>query len=477
MAILRCLESSHITESDSLAPTCQVCGSPVLIHAEETPIPTRRELDALPPGVWRYKSFLPPVPEQAIVTLGEGATPLLRAEKLGRVVGLRNLYLKDETRNPTGSFMDRGSTVLVSLANGRGVAECACVTTGNLGASLSAYCARAGIRARVALEPSTDQAKLYQVIAYGAKIEATPARIGRRSSGRHVLDVAPRNPYFLEGEKTTGLELVQDLGWEFPDAVIVPVGTGGHISMTWQAMADLKRAGLAEGTPSRLYGVRPREGGAGTGPSAGRNPEWRESLAELEQSDPAFGDEASRAMSESRGRPFPTTPAKTLRATGLLAKTEGIFAEPSSASVVAALEDSVSRGEIAADEVVVCVITGAGLKDPRAVTRLAREAKRVQPVGPSMLFSPRVGRTKVEILRILVGKGGYGYDVWRSLRRGRGISTASVYQHLAELEEVGLIRRGGAVVAKGRERLLYEVTRKGDELLRIAGTEGDLEEQ
>lgn len=464
MATFRCLAAGHETETDSLAPSCGACGSPVL-SVPQSASPTRQELDRLPPGVWRYRAFLPPVNEGAVVTLGEGATPLLRAEKLGKAMGLSDLYIKDETRNPTGSFMDRGSTVLVSLASRAGVEECTCVTTGNLGASLAAYCARATIEAHIVLEPNTDQAKLYQMIAYGAKIRATRQSAGHRGHDGRVLEIAPRNPYLLEGEKTTGFELVQDLGWEFPEVVVVPVGTGGHISMVWRAITELKGAGLVEGSPSRLYGVRPKEGGSRAG-STGETLEWREPLAELDQSDPAFGAEASRSMSESRGASLFTTPEKTLRATGLLAKTEGIFAEPSSASVVAALEEAVAKGEVGPDERVVCVITGAGLKDPRAVTRVARETRRVQPVEPSMLFSPRVGRTKVEILRILARGGGYGYDVWRSLRRGRRISTASVYQHLAELEGFGLVRRGGAVVAKGRERLPYEVTRKGVDLLR-----------
>lgn len=435
----------------------------------EGPAPTRRELDDLPAGVWRYRSFLPPVDEGDIVTLGEGATPLLRADRLGKELGLKDLLLKDESRNPTGSFMDRGSTVLVSLASRMRLRELSCTTTGNLGASLAAYCARSTIAAHLTLRPHTDQGKLYQMIAYGADIENAPTRARDRRPNGDSLHVAAGNPYLLEGEKTTGLELVQDLGWELPDVVVVPVGTGGHISMIWRAIVELRRAGLAGGSPCRLYGVRLGAGAeAARASPAGRGRKSGGSLAELQQSDPAFFSLASRAMSESGGAPLTTTPAKTLGATGLLARTEGIFAEPSSASVVAALDDAVARGEIGRDERVVCVITGAGLKDPRAVTRLARETRKAQPEKTGMIFSPRVGGTKVEILRILRVRGGYGYDIWRTLRAKRVISTASVYQHLAELEAYGLIRRGGAVVAKGRERLPYQLTKNGADLLSVA---------
>jgi len=158
------------------------------------------------------------------VSLGEGGTPLLKAERLGAELGVANLMIKDETRNPTGSFLDRGSTVLLSLARRRRVKECVCLTTGNLGASLAAYCAKAGIDARIRVHSSTDRGKLYQMLAYGADVDSSTRPLQGESSG--VLPVTAGNPYLLEGEKTTGFEVVQDLGWAAPDVIVVPVGTG-----------------------------------------------------------------------------------------------------------------------------------------------------------------------------------------------------------------------------------------------------------
>lgn len=470
MARFVCAWCSRETESDSLAPVCPACGSQLLLERRHGPFPSRAELEGLPPGVWRYRDFLPSVEEGTAVTLGEGGTPLLRAERLGKEIGLKNLYLKDESRNPTGSFMDRGSTVLITLAKGAGVKECACTTSGNLGASLAAYCARATMGARLRLQPNTDQGKLYQMLAYGAEIDTISGPYLRdRTTG--VLEVSPANPYLLEGEKTTGFELVHDLGWDPPDVVVVPVGTGGHLAMTWRAMAELREAGLADGRPSRLFGVGLKEKSPGRG--AGRRRDSVPPLAELEQTDRVLLREATRAISESRGGYLATTPEETLKATGLLARTEGIFAEPSSASVVASLREAVKQGDIGRDERVVCVVTGAGLKDPRAVSRLAREVRKASPEEARMLITSPIGRTKVEILRLIGTRGGYGYEVWRLLRSRREISTASVYQHLAELEASGLVRRGGSVEAKGRERVLYELTKRGADLLRVAERLGE----
>jgi threonine synthase len=430
---------------------------------------SRAQLDDQPPGVWRYRAFLPEIAVEDIVTLGEGATPLLRAERLGEELGLHHLYLKDESRNPTGSFLDRGSTVLVSLAKRRGVQQCVCVTTGNLGASLSAYCAKAGLRAKVRVNPNTDQGKLYQMLAYGAEVATASARAEGPAPARSLF-VTAANPFLLEGEKTTAFEMIQDLGWKLPDAIVVPVGTGGHLSMIWHAIAQLRRCGLVGSSPCRLIGVQ-IEGEPGIARRGERGyPPRGAPLAELEDSEPYFRGEAASAIRDSGGSSISTTGAETLAATGTLARTEGIFAEAASASVVASLKEASLNGLIHGDEVVVCVVTGAGLKDPRAVSRVAREARRVQANPPFVLPVSQIGGTKLTLLRLLQGAPGYGYDLWRQLRAERPMTTASVYQHLEELEALGLLRRSGLVTAKGRERVVYELTRRGGDLLKMAST-------
>jgi threonine synthase len=428
---------------------------------------TRAELEDLPPGVWRYKAFLPGIANEDIVTLGEGATPLLRAERLGEEVGLDHLLLKDESRNPTGSFLDRGSTVLVSLASKGGVQECTCVTTGNLGASLSAYCAKANIRARVRVDPDTDQGKLFQMLAYGAQIEASADVSLERSTDPRFLAVTAANPYLLEGESTTGFEMIQELDWKAPDVVVVPVGTGGHLSMIWRSIKEMREGGLLDESACRLLGVG-LQGASFRASATGKTYPARGSpLVELEEKERFFMSEAERAMGESGGAEITTTAGATLAATSLLARTEGIFAEPSAASVVACLAEAVRRGQIGRGETVVCIITGSGLKDTKAVSRLARQTRRVALREDIAMRSPTIGETKIAVLRLLQRRPGYGYELWALLGTKRRISTASVYQHLSELETLSLIRRRGSVIAQGRERVVYEPTKKGLDLLKM----------
>ena len=459
----RCGTCSQIMDSELLAPACEECGGAVLLEGSNDGPVSKTELEDLPPGVWRYRSLLGGASVGDPVTLGEGGTPLLRAERLGTQLGLRNLLIKDESRNPTGSFMDRGTTVLVSMARGRNVKECRCDTTGNLGASLAAYCAKASIRARVRVSPNTDQGKLYQMLAYGAELDTS----ARPSRGGQALEVTAGNPYLMEGEKTTGFEVVQDLGWSEPDVVVVPVGTGGHLSMIWRALRRLRETGLSESPRCRIVGVQLEDSilpvsAPKSRPSAGFP------LAELADSQPFFRKEAARSVEESRGLSLRTTPGEAFSAMGLLAKTEGIFAEPSSASVVGALAKAVKEELIGRSETVVCVVTGAGLKDTRSVARIAREARRIGPGTSFASPSAKVGDTKLAMLRLLRSRPGYAYDLWRALNREKRLSTASIYQHLQELEELAMIRNRGSVVSGGRERIMYELTRKGAEYLRMA---------
>ena len=469
MPSFTCVRCSHETTSEDLDVKCSRCGSAVVLQETSSPDVRREDFDSIQPGVWRFRAFLPQVPPERTVTLGEGGTPLLPAARLGKELGLRNLKIKDETRNPTGSFIDRGSTVLVSLAKLLGVRTCACETTGNLGASMAAYCAKAAIAANIEVHPSADRGKLYQMLAYGANVEARRRHSRPAGDGRNRLTVTAGNPYLLEGEKTTSFEIAQDLGWEAPDIVVVPVGTGGHLSMIWKGMKQLISSGLLT-SPCRILGVQVGESDVGPrqplGRTGVRGDGWP--FTELEESEPFFMEEARKAIEASHGRWLTTASKEVIRATSLLARTEGIFAEPASASVVASLQRAVELGYIDKDEVTVCVVTGAGLKDTKAVARLARETKKALLQEGVGVVSMKVGDTKLAMLRLLQQRPRYGYELWQELSVGGGISTASVYQHLAELESLVLIRRMGASRASGRERILYEPTSRGLEFLKAA---------
>lgn len=467
MSRFRCVGCSRVTDSDELNVVCERCGAAVLLLGERTHV-SREQLENPPPGVWRYRSLLTGVQTDEVVTLGEGGTPLLPAERLGKRLGLDRLFIKDESRNPTGSFIDRGATVLVSLAKARGIRECACTTTGNLGASLAAYCAKAGIVARINIHPSTDRGKLYQMLAYGAQVDAQSRRSPSGTRGGGSLSVTAGNPYVLEGEKTTSFEIVQDLGWRTPDVIVVPVGTGGHLSMIWRGLVQLRECGILGRYRCRLLGVQFEDSArrASRGPD-GSQPD--EPFTELEESEPFFAKEAARAMDESGGGGLVTSVAETVSATGLLASTEGIFSEPASASVVASLEKAVRRGLVRRDDEVVCVITGAGLKDTKAISRLAKAARSVPVREEYSLAKMQIGGTKLTLLRMMQAGPRYGYELWQALSLERRITTASVYQHLSELEGMALVRRAVTVTARGRVRVPYALTTSGADFLRMAG--------
>ena len=240
--------------------------------------------------------------------------------------------------------------------------------------------------------------------------------------------------------------------------------------MFWRALLMLEQMKLVGRVGTRLVGVQFAGLVNPPGSSRGvkRLGQPGESFTELEESDPIFMGEAVKAMKESGGNRLETTVEEAIEATGLLAGSEGIFAEPAAASVVASLRSAKSQGLIHSDETVVCVITGAGLKDTKAIARIARATKQPLVREEYSVAPLQVGTTKLEVLRRLSLKPDFGYELWKALLQGRSITTASVYQHLGELESMGLVRKAGVSTVRGRERILYELTRKGTELLRMA---------
>jgi threonine synthase len=454
----RCASCGSAGRSDVLQSVCGRCGGAVIPLLRKVNV-RAEELEERPPGVWRYREFLPDVGE-SVVSLGEGGTPLLRSTRLGERLGARRMTVKDETRNPTGSFVDRGTTVLVSAAASKGVKSVEAFTVGDFGASLAAYCAKAGIEARLAVSPGAEQGKLIQMIAFGARVELLEGR--RTKRGRGAL-LTSGNPYLLEGEKTTAFEIVQDMGWRAPEAIVVPIGSGGHLTAIWMALRELELSGLVEEAGTRIIGVE-----SAFGRRRGRG----EGIAELEEPDPPFRASAHRAIRESGGSVISVNRAESVASVGELARTEGIFAEPAAASVVAAAKRAMEEGLLDGRSEFVCVVTGSGLKDTRSIMRLARTPRRSVSSARPFLVPVPIGRTKAALLRSLQGGSKFGYELWKELNEAQSISIPSVYQHLSELEWASFVRRAERRVAGGRERVYYELTAKGREALRLLSKGG-----
>jgi threonine synthase len=310
----------------------------------------------------RYRDRLPLSPSTPVVTLGEGRTPLIPAPRLSRRFGLE-VWLKCEGANPTGSFKDRGMTVVVSQALGDGAEAVVCASTGNTAASAAAYAARAGLAAVVLLpEGAVALGKLAQARAHGARLlavrgsfdEALAAARELAARGTHVL-VNSLHPHRLEGQKTAAFEIVEDLG-RVPDAVALPYGGGGNM----RAYAT----GFAESDPTlpRLVAAQSADR-AHTVASA------------IRIADPVHAPQVGEALARIGGSVVSVPDDSILEAWHLLGQEEGVFCEPAAATPVAALPKSgLDPGTL-----VVCVITGHGLKDPETAGRLTPPPTAVAP--------------------------------------------------------------------------------------------------
>ncbi len=329
-----------------------------------------------PSLVERYRPFLPIGDATPVVSLGEGFTPLVHARRLGARLGLANLYLKLEGLNPTGSFKDRGMVVAVAKALEAGAEAIVCASTGNTSASAAAYGAAAGLRVVVVLpKGQIALGKLLQALVAGAQVVAIEGnfdaalRIVRQLAegepGRVTL-VNSVNPHRLEGQKTGAFEVCDDLG-RAPDILAIPVGNAGNISAYWAGFRAYASAGRIAALP-RMWGFQ----AAGAAPIVRGAPvEHPETIATaIRIGNPASWTKAVAARDESGGRIDAVTDDEILAAYRDLARLEGIFCEPSSAASVAGVAKAAAAGELEPDAVVVCVLTGNGLKDPVTAERI-----------------------------------------------------------------------------------------------------------
>jgi len=354
--------------------------------------PRIHSLAARPRLAERYGRFLPVTEATPPLTLGEGFTPLVRASRLGDALGLRNLYLKVEGQNPTGSFKDRGMVVAVAKAAEAGARAIVCASTGNTSASAAAYGAAAGMEVIVVLpKGQIAVGKLLQALVAGARVVAIDGNFDQalgivralaEQDDHPVTLVNSVNPYRLEGQKTAAFEICDDLG-RAPDVLAIPVGNAGNISAYWAGFRDYADAGLIDSTP-RMWGFQ----AAGAAPLVvGHRIEYPETIATaIRIGDPASWGKAIAARDASGGRITAVTDDEILAAYRALARFEGIFCEPASAAAVAGVTKAVEAGELDPEATVVCVLTGHGLKDPTTAER---------QVPPFLEAAPTLGSVAV----------------------------------------------------------------------------------
>jgi threonine synthase len=320
--------------------------------------------------VERYRRYLPITDATPALTLGEGFTPLVAAPRLGERIGLPNLHLKLEGLNPTGSFKDRGMVVAVAKALEADARSIICASTGNTAASAAAYGAAAGLEVAVVLpKGAIAVGKLLQALIAGARVVAVNGNFDAalaivrgmtdEPDSRATL-VNSVNPFRIEGQKTAAFEICDDLG-RAPDALAIPVGNAGNITAYWKGFREYAAAGLVATTPQMLgfqaAGAAPIVAGA---PVA--NPETVATAIRI--GNPASWAGAVAARDESGGRIDAVSDEEILTAYRSLAELEGVFCEPSSAASVAGVTKLAASGLLERDALVVCVLTGSGLKDP-----------------------------------------------------------------------------------------------------------------
>jgi threonine synthase len=388
--LLRCINCGSEYPPQDIIYACSRCGDLLEVEFDFEELANRlkksdwknRSL-----SVWKYKEFLPIIDESRIITLQEGGTNLHRCDNLGKKLKLANLYVKNEGENPTGSFKDRGMTVGITKAKELNVKTVICASTGNTSASLAAYAAKAGLQC-IVLIPSgkTAKGKLSQAMVHGARVVQVRGNFDQALE--MVLDLSEKhtevyllnsiNPYRLEGQKTLAYEICDQLNRDMPDRVILPVGNAGNISAIWKGFKEFDRLGFIDKLP-RMTGVQAE----GAAPIARAIKNGKSEIMPVDKPEtiasairigaPVSWKKAMNAIKESKGIAEIVTDDEILEAQKLLARSEGLFIEPASAASIAGLKKLVETGEIDRDEVVVCVATGHGLKDPDTAMKISEK--------------------------------------------------------------------------------------------------------
>lgn len=379
--------------------SCPSCGS--ALEARYDLEAAKEALDRAPLGsrrdrsMWRYAELLPPEPEN-VVSLGEGFTPLIRSARIGGSLGLRGLMLKLDFENPTGSFKDRGASVMISMAKQLGFGEAVLDSSGNAASSISAYSARLGIECFIFVPDYASEGKLVQSSAYGAKafrIKGTrsdayrAANYARERFGWYYCGFQT-NPFAIEGPKTIAFEILEQLDWRAPDWIIIPVGTGSGLLGIYKGIEELRAIGMIDGSPA-LVCVQPegccpiakalREGSDDVEPV-----DRPETIAEgLMIGSPLNGSRAIEAVRDTGGVGEIVSDREIFEAGAELAGREGLFVEPSAAASLAGAKKLVEEGTADPGDIMVCVLTGIGLKTKTAYADLSK-IPTIPPIGEEL---------------------------------------------------------------------------------------------
>jgi threonine synthase len=391
---LICRECGHEV---ALAPVhvCTECFAPLEVAYDEDKLRlvTRASIEAGPQSIWRYAGLLPAGQDEATrVSLGAGMTPLREARNLAAALGMRKLWVKDDSANPTHSFKDRVVSVALSAAKAFGYTTVSCASTGNLANSVAAHATQAGLRAVVFIPNDLEQGKVVQTAVYGqtlVAIEGNYDDVNRLCSEiAEAEDWAFVNvnvrPYYAEGSKTLGYEVAEQLGWRLPEQVVIPMASGSLLTKVDKAFGELTKLGLVEQSPYKVYGAQ----ATGCSPIATAYENGWDAVKPVKPStiarslaigNPADGPYALDAVRRTGGGMGHVSDAQVVEGIRLLASTEGLFAETAGGVTVATLKQLLERGQLDPEAETVLYNTGDGLKTLDAVAG---------EVGPSATIAP-----------------------------------------------------------------------------------------
>jgi threonine synthase len=376
---LECAACGETYEARRLLNLCERCAKPLLVRYDlgrAARTLTKESLKGRRADLWRYREVLPVERDENIVTLGEGWTPLLTAGRLASALGLQELYIKDESQNPTQSFKARGMTAAVSMALELGARKLAVPSAGNAAGALAAYAARAGLEAHIFMPSDTPRANIVECRETGAHVTLIDglitdcgAIVAQRKEAEGWFDVSTlKEPYRVEGKKTLGYELAEQMEWTLPDVIIYPTGGGTGLIGMWKAFDEMEAMGWIKGQRPRMVTVQ----AAGCAPIVRAFAEGKRFADEFQDAATvASGLRVPRAIGDflildalraSGGSAVAVTDEELLSATREIGSREGLFVAPEGAACLPALRKLMAAGEVKASDRVVLFNTGAGVK-------------------------------------------------------------------------------------------------------------------
>ncbi|TKJ21406.1 MAG: hypothetical protein CEE43_09695 [Promethearchaeota archaeon Loki_b32] len=462
--ILSCTNCKKKYEFTSIQHKCPECNG--LLWFELNIENLSREFSKIKDSkkFWDYKFALPKIKDDFIVSLGEGGSPCRISNKFGEKLGLKYLFFKDETQNPTNSFKDRAAALLTSHARSWDFQKIICASNGNQGASLAAYSSVEGMNCLNIIPRIIDVGKKAQMIAYNSKLEVIGETVDdaikdvlkRKNIDDFYQGTPDLNPLTLEAQKTIAYEIINQV--EDPSWILIPMGSGELLVSLWKGFYELQNAKVIKNVP-KLVGVQSQA----LSPIVDeflrkdkierKNQGIQKSLAlGILVKNPLYKDLAIKCIRESEGTVIAIPEDKILNSIDKLIRHEGIFAEPASALTIAAIQSLNEKNSFDINEKIVCLITGSGLKAPYVLEAISSQTKTT---GKGSIII-----TKLKILSLISISSIKGISGTKIQEIMGTISLAAIYQHLKELESKGLISR-----KKEGKNVLYFITESGKKVL------------